>query len=409
MKNIFIEVRMEDLIKVIELFNKIEQTSSRTNKNNQLFRDILNFAFNSFIVTGISKKKISKIIEYPSFTLQIDNVNILMDYLKANNTGSDHDIATMQMFIRKNENIKDFLIKLITKDFSIGITADSINKAFNENFIPVFDCMLAQPFERFYSEIACEIKIDGTRCITIKQGNSVNMFSRNGKLLEGFDDIIAQVKSLPIPSVVLDGELYGKDYIDTMNKLFRKASGKQANYMIFDMITLEEFQKGISDTDYWTRKEALKNLIPHNQQYPNLIRIDPFKIINNATVADIDEATQYAMSMGFEGAMIKPLDGLYECKRSYTWQKSKVFSSDEFPIIGFEEGEGKYKGTLGKVIIDVNGVAVGVGSGWTDSDRYNIWDDRERYLGKIIEVKYQEKTKDNSLRFPTAKSFRLDK
>jgi DNA ligase-1 len=268
--------------------------------------------------------------------------------------------------------------------------------------------MLAKPFERFYSDIACEIKIDGVRCITIKQGDSVNMFSRNGKLLSGFDDIIAQVKLLPIDTVVLDGELYGKDYIDTMNKLFHKVSGKQANYMIFDTLTLEEFQAGVSKSDYFTRKENLKNLI-FNDASSNLVRIDPFKIITNATVADIDEATQYAMSMGFEGAMIKPLDGKYECKRSYTWQKSKVFESDEFTIIDFEEGDGKYKGTLGKVIVDVNGVAVGVGSGWTDADRNEIWINKDKYLGNIIEVKFQERTKDNSLRFPTVKSFRVDK
>jgi DNA ligase-1 len=406
---------MEEILKVVELFDQINSTSSRNdkmdilraNKNNQLFRDILNFAFNPFIVTGISKKKISKDLSIP--VGQTQSINKLMEYLQHNNTGSDYDIAVVQEFASQyNSIVHDFILQLATKEFSIGITADSINKAFGENFIPVFDCMLAKPFERFYSDIACEIKIDGVRCITIKQGNSVNMFSRNGKLLSGFDDIIAQVKLLPVNTIVLDGELYGKDYIDTMNKLFHKVSGKQANYMIFDTLTFEEFQAGISKSDYFTRKENLKNLIS-NDASSNLVRVDPFKIITNATVADIDEATQYAMSMGFEGAMIKPLDGKYECKRSYTWQKSKVFESDEFAIIDFEEGDGKYRGTLGKVIVNVNGISVGVGSGFTDADRNIIWSDKDKYLGSIIEVKFQERTKDNSLRFPTVKSFRLDK
>ena len=86
-----------------------------------------------------------------------------------------------------------------------------------------------------------------------------------------------------------------------------------------------------------------------------------------------------------------------------------MFESDEFKIIDFEEGDGKYKGTLGKVIVDVNGVAVGVGSGWTDADRSEIWGNKDKYLGNLIEVRYQEKTKDNSLRFPTVKGFRIDK
>jgi DNA ligase-1 len=114
--------------------------------------------------------------------------------------------------------------------------------------------------------------------------------------------------------------------------------------------------------------------------------------------------------MGFEGAMIKPLDSKYECKRSYAWQKAKLFQSDEFRIIDFEEGDGKYKGTLGKVIIDVNGVLVGCGSGFNDNERFDIWSNKDKYLGKWIEVQYQEKIeKTGSLRFPTVRGLRLDK
>jgi DNA ligase-1 len=210
--------------------------------------------------------------------------------------------------------------------------------------------------------------------------------------------------------MVFDGELISKDYVGTMNNLFRKSEGKQSDYMIFDMLTLAEFQQGISNNDYWTRKQGLINLFKQVVNCPNLICVEPFKVLKNATVEDINEATQIAMNMGFEGAMIKPLDSKYECKRSYSWQKAKVFQSDEFRIIDFEEGDGKYKGTLGKVIVDVNGVSVGVGSGFNDNQRNEIWNDKEQYLGKYIEVQYQEKIeKTNSLRFPTVKSLRLDK
>ena len=116
------------------------------------------------------------------------------------------------------------------------------------------------------------------------------------------------------------------------------------------------------------------------------------------------------VSDGFEGIMIKPLDSKYKAKRSYDWQKLKPFMSDEFYITGFEEGDGKYKGTLGKVIINVDGVEVGVGSGFSDNQRNDIWLHQNNYLNKQIEVQYQEKiTKTGALRFPTVKSIRLDK
>lgn len=409
--------------KVLNIINQIASTSSRNdkesilkqNRDNQLLKDILKFVYDPFIVTGISKKKIEKdMIITNQITNEFNSVEEVMEYLKTNNTGRDIDIAKVQNFIyRHDKPLQDFYKQVFTNELTIGVTAKTLNKVYGKNFITEFSVMLAKPFERFYSDIACEVKVDGTRCLTVKQGNVVNMFTRNGKLIEGFNDIIEQIKLLPVNTMVFDGELIGRDYTDTMNKLFKKSNNKQANYMIFDMLTVSEFQQGISNNDYFTRKQGLINLfnnLVNKDQYSNLICVEPFKIIKNATLEDINEATQYAISLGFEGAMIKPLDSKYECKRSYSWQKAKLFQSDEFEIIDFEEGEGKYKGALGKVIINVNGVSVGCGSGFTDDERENIWNNKDTYLGKIIEVQYQEKIeKTGSLRFPTVKGIRLDK
>lgn len=117
-----------------------------------------------------------------------------------------------------------------------------------------------------------------------------------------------------------------------------------------------------------------------------------------------------AIALGFEGIMIKTLNGSYFCKRSYEWQKMKPFLSDEFEIIDFEEGEGRNERTLGKVIVSVDGVRVGVGSSFSDDERRDIWSHKEAYLGRLIEVQFQELIKETgSLRFPTVKGFRFDK
>jgi len=406
------------LREVFNIINQIASTTSRTDKegilkaniNNQLLKDVLKFTYDPFIITGISKKKINKDTHLEP-SININTVEEAMNYLEKHITGRDIDIANIQHFIyRHDKDLQDFFKQVFTKELKIGVTATTLNKVFGKGFINDFSVMLAKPFERFYTDVACEVKVDGTRCLTIKQRNSVNMFTRNGKLIEGFNSIADQIKLIPIETIVFDGELIGKNYTDTMNKLFRKSDGKQANYMIFDMLTLTEFQQGVSASDYWTRKQGLINLFAQlNVQHDNLICVEPFKVIKNATVDDINEATQIAISMGFEGAMIKPLDSKYECKRSYAWQKAKLFQSDEFKIVDFEEGDGKYKGTLGKVIIDVNGTLVGVGSGFSDNERFDIWNNKEQYLGKWIEVQYQEKIKKTgSLRFPTVKGIRLD-
>ena len=74
-----------------------------------------------------------------------------------------------------------------------------------------------------------------------------------------------------------------------------------------------------------------------------------------------------------------------------------------------KEGTGKHAGKLGSVIVDFEGVEVQVGSGFSDALRDQIWEDPENFIGRVIEVRYQEETPDGSLRFPTFVCFRNDK
>ena len=56
-----------------------------------------------------------------------------------------------------------------------------------------------------------------------------------------------------------------------------------------------------------------------------------------------------------------------------------------------------------------NGGEVHVGSGFTDIEREELWNRQSELTGRMIEVKYQEKTQDGSLRFPVFMRFRPDK
>ena len=114
------------------------------------------------------------------------------------------------------------------------------------------------------------------------------------------------------------------------------------------------------------------------------------------------------LAQGFEGIVIKNLNGIYECKRSYNWMKMKPVLSEDLEIVSIKQGTGKYEYMLGAFICKLsNGEMVNVGSGYTDEERYTFYD--KSVIGKIIEVKYQEKTKDGSLRFPRFVRFRNDK
>jgi len=401
--------------KVFDIFEQIANTSSRTEKenilnqnhNNETLKKALESTYNPFKVYGIGPKAFKK-VAVP--TTPFNDVFELLDYLIKNNTGTDHDKFLVNSFIQlQPKEHQEWYKRIILKDLKIGITEKTINKIWS-NLIPTFDVMLAHPFEKFFREVACEVKVDGVRCICIKQGNSVNLFTRNGKRIEGFYDIAAEIKTIPLDNIVFDGEIIGENYTDTMNKLFAKnSSKKQGKYMIFDALTTNEFYAGESKADYYTRKTALlqlKSIIIHCK-YIHII--EPLTYLSNPTLDILQNIAQQAIDQGYEGIMIKDLTAKYQTKRSFAWQKMKLFYSEEFPIIGFEPGEGKYTNTLGKVLIDVGGVTVGVGSGFTEQQRDEIWNNQDKYLGKLIEVQYQEKIpKTNSLRFPTVKSIRID-
>ncbi len=65
--------------------------------------------------------------------------------------------------------------------------------------------------------------------------------------------------------------------------------------------------------------------------------------------------------------------------------------------------------TNGLPIINFNGTLVGVGTGLSDDLRAQIWANPKEYIGRMIEVRYQEVTPDGSLRFPVFLHIRNDR
>lgn len=112
----------------------------------------------------------------------------------------------------------------------------------------------------------------------------------------------------------------------------------------------------------------------------------------------------YAVSMGWEGLMLNK-DAVYKCKRTTDLIKIKRFYSMDLPIVEVLEGDGRLKDTLGALVVQYKDNTVNVGSGFDDETRAKFWGDKDNLIGRIIEVKYKEISKDKktgleSLQFP---------
>ena len=428
---------MENLLRVKGIFDELASVSGRkqkeeillSNKNDILFKEVLNFVYNPYIITGISNKKMNRDVINQVQVIARD-LSCAMAYIKDNNTGKDKDIAYVKAFIdTMPTETHNFLIGVFTKSLKVGITLKTINKIF-DNFIPEYNVMLAEKFSDNEKridgkEFIISTKLDGTRTTVIKQDNEVKFYSRQGQPIDGLVDLEEQFKLLP--NGVYDGELCAVGTFESSKDMFKetmkrsrvKGVKKDLEMVCFDYIAnIEDFYKGIDDTPCIDRKFALSNIILEAKgiHKVNLIKALEVLYFGNDK-SKIFEILDQAVKRQDEGIMLNLANAPYECKRSKNLLKVKVFSTVDLKVIGYEEGTGRNRGKLGALVVDYKGNEVKVGSGFTDKQREELWLSRNQekwtLIDKIIEVQYFEETKNEqggtSLRFPTFLRVRDDK
>lgn len=410
---------MGELRRVKEIFYKIANVSGKKSKesiikqngDNELFLECLKFLLDSNITTGLSKKKINKKVKVYENTC--DDIRDMFIYLSLHNSGTDVNIGVVQGYINSlDEDIQDFVRGLFTKSLKIGADAKTVNKVI-PGLISTFEIMLGSKADlnklpkgdKFVTE-----KFDGCRCFTQIRNGKIIMKSRQNKMFEGLIDIENSIKELGLNNVSLDGELLAIDsnyenvYKDTMKIVSTKEKEKHGvKYMIFDILPIDEFDNKKGVLKYSERRKILDNI--KQNEFINITPILYHGDDNNKIL----EVLSICRGNGAEGAMIN-LDKPYEFKRSKTLLKLKVMNTCDLKIIGFEEGDGKYEGSLGNIICDYKGYQLGVGSGFDDKQREQIWNNQEEYLNRIAEIQYFEETYNDkgglSLRFPIFKCVR---
>jgi DNA ligase-1 len=369
-------------------------------------------------------------LDWDSFTLA------LTGFVTRNVTGNTaRDMIQTMMKNSTKKEWNGWYRRILIKDLRCGVSEKTINKVVEKKYaqyaIPVFGCQLAHDSANHESKVSgkklIEVKLDGVRVLTIVRSDGrVDMFSRNGKELANFPHIVEQLKNVVKThgssnniDVVLDGEIMSSSFQDLMKQVHRKDNVEAGDAILnlFDVIPLEDFEKGIWDKTQSTRSDMIYYW---HKTYKDML---PNVTVVGHELVDLDtpegqsrykEINAQAVAGGYEGIMIKDPEAPYECKRSVAWLKLKPFIEVSLEVTNVEEGTGKNVGRLGAFVCsgmdDGKLITVNVGSGFSDDNRIEFWNSRDSVIGNIVEVRADAVTQNQdgtySLRFPRFKGFR---
>ena len=423
---------------IMETCNKIKSISSTNEKkvflqsiNDEDFKNFLKWEFDGSIVSGLSDKKINKNVEDDMFggdftTCDIKNIFDVFRYLQFHKTGTDSDIKTIQWYrnqICKNDEEVEFFNRVVTKNLPLGCDVKVINSVWN-GLIPTFDVCLC---DKYYDkpslvdgtrEFAISVKIDGNRCVAIKENGSVRLVSRQGKTWLGCKEIENAIKELPMDNFVLDGEITIKDFMKYPSKDVYKMTTKIISTKdevkeglclnVFDYVPLKDWNNKKCDLTYSSRRNLLNDILRYNKSSA-LSYVQDIYIGKDVNV--IEEFMKGVVRTDdWEGLVIKFTDSKYEWKRSKNWLKVKAFDELDLIINNVEEGTNSNKGKLGALICSIEHPTMGhieakVGSGYSEDERVRFFDMKDELIGRVISVQYFEQTENTtthikSLRFP---------
>lgn len=418
----------QELEEIRDYFLPIMQSSGKAKEpfiidcvSHRLPHLALYFLLNPSYVTHVGPKSFEKRkdIEPNKF---YESIFDIIDDLKSVPAVNDQMIANIHNAFWDLGDIKLFAYQFICKDISLGITAKTVNKVMDVEVIPEFRCMLANKYFEHPDKVDGKHfylteKLDGIRCIAKVTPEEVKLFSRQGQPIEGLLDIEAELLETAYrlnKSFAVDGELLVTDRENIPSKeqykqttmIVRKDGVKEGiTYNVFDILDLDAFENRCCEMPYYQRRQRLETYFL-DKTYVKVLPV----LYHGKDTSKIMEHLNIQRELEHEGVMINLADEYYQFSRTNALLKVKVMQDCDLEITGVQEGQGKFAGTLGALIVDYKGTPVGVGSGISDELRREIWANQDKYIGRVATIQYFEETHDAngklSIRFPVFKELR---
>jgi len=176
-----------------------------------------------------------------------------------------------------------------------------------------------------------ERKLDGIRCIAIRDGERVRLLSRNDlSLNERYPELVAALEAEPSTRFVLDGEVVAFEGPRTS---FARLAQRKQRYVpvflyVFDLLWLDGFD--VRALPLRARKRLLRRAL----SFHDGVRLTPHRN------RDGEALFAQACRKGWEGLIAKRADSPYTDKRSRDWLKFKCEQGQEMVIGGYTAPRG---------------------------------------------------------------------
>jgi bifunctional non-homologous end joining protein LigD len=268
-----------------------------------------------------------------------------------------------------------------------------------------------------------ERKLDGLRCIAVRRGDTVELWSRNQLSFNArFPHIVDELLNLPVSDFVVDGEIVAFDGNEqTSFSALQKGEGTEPEFHVFDIIHL--LGQSTTSLTLLQRKQLLSETVDAS---------DSIRIVDQLD-GSADNLLRYACNQGWEGIIAKRPNSKYASGRSSDWLKLKCSASQELVVGGWTEPQGSRHG-FGALLLGYNDdsglrYAGKVGTGFNSESLTSI---HQRLVGLerktspfvdsvkektahwarpnlVAAISFSEWTSDGRLRHPSFEGLRPDK
>lgn len=284
---------------------------------------------------------------------------------------------------------------------------------------PLLSCEV--PLEQIKLPVFISTKLDGIRAVVI---DSV-VYSRSLKPIRNkhVQEMFGKPEYNGMDGELVVGDIYAEDVFQKTTSGVMSAEGTpNVKFYVFDVCNKPE-------ETFTARRLILHSKTKDLPSEANVLMLKQHYV---ETLSELQQHLEDERIKGGEGLICRNPEGKYKYGRSTPKEqlsvKLKFFEQDEFEVIGFEErmhntneattNELGYTerssckenlipmDTLGSLVLKYGDTEFRCGTGFSDVQRKEIWENKESYLGKLASIRYMSVGSKDLPRVPSWQGWR---